>query len=129
MPSLSTDAVPVQPCSYPPRGLQLFLGEVQTTAQERAHYRTVSVIATYWLPSSSTSQHFGCHRHLHRNVLIAIVIYIATFWLPESLDYSGRDIQVHTQERAIQVQSKTSPTSQLSADFVPFGTGLPLWRS
>ena len=33
----STAAVPVPPCSCPPRGLQLFHGGVQTTAQERAH--------------------------------------------------------------------------------------------
>ena len=33
----STAAVPAPPCSCPPRGPQLFLGEVQTTAQESAH--------------------------------------------------------------------------------------------
>ena len=89
----------------------------------------VICIATFWLPSSSTSQYFGCYHHLHRNILVAIVIYIATFSLPKSFDYSGRAIQVHTQERAIQVHGKTCPTSQLTADFAPFGTCLPLWRS
>ena len=52
---------------------------------------------------SVSSQHFGCHRHLPRNILIAVVIYIVTFPLPESLHCSGRAIKVHTQERAIQV--------------------------
>ena len=33
----STAAVPVPPCSCPPRGPQLFLGGVKTTALERAH--------------------------------------------------------------------------------------------
>ena len=28
---------------------------------------------------SVSSQHFGFRRHLHRNILVAIVIYIATF--------------------------------------------------
>ena len=36
------------------------------------------------------------HRQCHRNILVAIVIYIATFSLPKSFDYSGRAIQVHT---------------------------------
>ena len=35
---------------------------------------------------SVSSQHFGCHRHLPRNILVAIVIYIATFSLPKSFD-------------------------------------------
>ena len=52
---------------------------------------------------SVSSQHFGCHRHLHRNILVTIVVYIATFPLPESLHDSGRAIQVHTQECAIQL--------------------------
>ena len=78
---------------------------------------------------SVSLQHFGCHHHLHRNILIAIIIYIATFWLPKSPDYSGRAIQVHTQECAMQAHGKTCSTSQFTADFVPFGTGLPLWHS
>ena len=36
------------------------------------------------------------HCQCRRNILIAIVIYLAAFWLPKSLDYLGRAIQVHT---------------------------------
>ena len=46
------------------------------------------------------------HCQCRRNILIAIIIYLAAFWLPKSLDYSGRAIQVHTQERAIQVHTQ-----------------------
>ena len=37
-------------------------------------------------------------------------------------------IQVHHQERAIQVHGQVRLTSQFTADFIPFGTGLPLWH-
>ena len=33
---------------------------------------------------SVSLQHLCCQRHLHRNILVAIVMYIATFWLPSS---------------------------------------------
>ena len=84
----STAAVPAPPCSCPPRGPQLFLGGVQTTAQECAHQRTVSVVATFCWPSSSTSQHFGCSSHLTtqnvlskctpKNVLSKCTVYSCT---------------------------------------------------
>ena len=83
----STAAVPVPPYSCPPRGPQLFLGGVQTTAH-----------------CSRTCSLTHCQRR--RNILISIVIYLAAFWLPKSLDYSGRAIQVRTKERAIQVHTQ-----------------------
>ena len=46
------------------------------------------------------------HCQCRRNILIAIVIYLAALWLPKSLDYSGCAIQVHTQERAILVHTQ-----------------------
>ena len=37
-------------------------------------------------------------------------------------------IQVHTQERATRVHGQVHLRSQLTADFVTFGTGSPLWH-
>ena len=81
---MSTAAVPVPPCSCPPRGPQLSWRGPDHCS------RTCSLT----------------HCQCRRNILIAIVIYLAAFWLPKSLDYSGRTIQVNTQERAIQVHTQ-----------------------
>ena len=60
----------------------------------------------WWGPDHCSRTCPLTHRECHRNILVAIVIYIATFSLPKSFDYSGSAIQVHTQERAIQVHGK-----------------------
>ena len=75
------------------------------------------------------------HRQCHRNILVAIVIYIATFSLPKSFDYSGCAIQVHTQEHAIQVHGKlvlqgsSLLTSSHSGQACHCGAVSRLWRS
>ena len=84
-----TAAVPVPTCSCPPRGPQLFLGKVKTTAQERAHKHTVSTVATFLVAVIYIA-----------TISVANVIYLATFLLHKSL----------------------------AADFVPLGTGSPLWH-
>ena len=75
------------------------------------------------------------HRQCHCNILVAVVIYIATFSLPKSFDYSGRAIQVHTQERAIQVhgklvlQASSLLTLSYSEHACHCGAVSRLWRS
>ena len=63
------------------------------------------------------------HRQCHRNILVAILIYIATFSLPKSFDYLGRAIQVHSQERAIQVHSQERAI-QVHSKLVPQASSL-----
>ena len=55
------------------------------------------------LPSVS-SQHFGCHRHLHCNILVAIVIYIAIFWLPSSSTWQHFDCHHHLHRNILVAQ-------------------------
>ena len=107
-------------CSIPSRPL-LFLYRLVHVHQEdrssslaRSRPLLKNVITN--APSVS-SKHFGCHRHLHRNIFVAQVIWLLRTCYP-----------MHTQECAIQVHGKTCPASQLTADLVPFGTGSPLWH-
>ena len=67
----STAAVPVPPCSctkrtaaLPWRGPDHCSRKCSLTHRQCRH--------TSVLPSSSTSQHFGCQHHRHRNILIAL---------------------------------------------------------
>ena len=57
---------------------------------------TKRTAALPWRSPDHCSRTFSpTHCQCRRNILVAIIIYIATFPLPESLHYSGRAIQVH----------------------------------
>ena len=68
--------------------------------------RTAAICFSWQGPDHCSRTCSLTHCQCRRNILIAIVIYLAAFWLPKSLDYSGHAIQVHTQECAIQLHTQ-----------------------
>ena len=70
-----------------------------------------------------------CTSDFHSQVNCTSRIVIAKHDLGLSLTgHNERAIQVHTQEHATQVHGWVHFKSQLTADFIPFGTGSPLWH-
>ena len=123
VPFLDVEAVPVSPCLCPPRGLKTFTHK--STALPRlclpnglltfTHKSTQDVLAS--APPTFTRKSTA----LPRLCLPPVTLLLLT-------SQHKCAIQVHTQERATQVHGQTHLWSQLTADFVPFGTGSPLWH-
>ena len=69
-------------CPIPSRPLMFLYHLARVHQEDRSSSLAKSrPLLKYMLTNAPSvpSQHFGCHRHLPHNILIAIVIYLATF--------------------------------------------------